>query len=231
MNLPSLITQSYLDSIASPDDTIAMRVILRRVNSSAPYTLRGKLRQYSLNFISKIGVHALDVPLTIWNNTINPEKVYQDNLSVAHDMQAARSAHLAPLVIVAVPYGHHEGKIPAALVPAPSDSSHRESLREMDKLLRILEAPEQAIDAMGLLLLDDCTDAARATAIRMITVGVEEADAAAAPEPAKAKPEPAPARQMTEEEAAAEKRRKNAEKVARHRAKKRAETTETADIV
>lgn len=226
MNIPSPATSTLLARLARPDENMAMRVILRRVSNTGAYTVHGKVRKYVFEFNAKVGAHVLDVPLSLWNAGLMPG-IYRDNPSVAHDMQAARSSHLAPLVILPIPFGN--GAVPASLVIAPAeDATLKKSLAGFGQLLRKLEAPIEIMEAFDILQMDGTEDAMRAEAIRMISNGIPDDDeppAQPAP-PAVRLPEKAAAE--IEAEIIAEKRRKNLEKVKRHREKKRAEKASLA---
>ena len=104
MNIPQELTQAAAIALASPQDTLAMRVIVRRVANQSHYRLHGKRRQYVLGYCQKMRVHFIDVPGSVWADGIDPERPYEDNFSVAHDIQA-NFAHAESLVMFPVPFG------------------------------------------------------------------------------------------------------------------------------
>jgi hypothetical protein len=222
MNVPSLATTAVLARLARPDESMAMRVILRRVANTGPYTVHGKVRKYVFEYHHKIGAHVLDVPLSVWNSGIT-HGAYRDNPSIAHDIQATRSVHLAPLVIHPIPFGN--GAVPAALVIAPTeDASMSASLAAFEVLCRAMDAPSEILEAMQILRMAETEDSMRAQAIQMITNGLGNEENL---ESYHNDIDP-PTTTTIEADIAAEKRRKNAEKVRRHREKKRAQTANEA---
>ena len=103
MNLPQTVTGEDLAMLAGPEETHAVRVMVRRTGNAGPYTLRGRFRRYLAMRDEAAGCHVLDVPLSVWMAGV-PEGTYQDNLSVAHDLQASRLSNRMPLVILVVPF-------------------------------------------------------------------------------------------------------------------------------
>ena len=103
MNIPQELTQALATALASPQDRLAMRVIARRVANQALYRLHGKRRSYVLAYCPTMRVHFIDVPVSVWSDGIDPERPYEDNFSVAHDIQA-NFAHAESLVMFPVPF-------------------------------------------------------------------------------------------------------------------------------
>ena len=105
MNIPQELTQALATALASPQDRLAMRVIARRVANQALYRLHGKRRSYVLAYCPTMRVHFIDVPVSVWADGIDPARPYEDNFSVAHDIQA-NFAHAESLVMFPVPFGN-----------------------------------------------------------------------------------------------------------------------------
>lgn len=103
MNLPQTVTGDELARLAGPEEELAVRVMVRSTGNAGPYTLRGRFRRYIAMRDEAAGCHVLDVPLSVWMAGV-PAGVYQDNLSVAHDLQASRLSNRRPLVILVVPW-------------------------------------------------------------------------------------------------------------------------------
>lgn len=108
MNLPQTVTGEDLAKLAGPEETHAVRVMVRCPGNMGPYTLRGRFRRYLAVRDEAAGCHALDVPLSVWMAGV-PDGVYQDNHSVAHDLQASRLSNRRPLVILVVPWAGTAG--------------------------------------------------------------------------------------------------------------------------
>lgn len=104
MNLPQTVTGEELAKLAGPEEQLAVRVMVRCPGNAGPYTLRGRFRRYIAMRDEAAGCHVLDVPLSVWMAGV-PDGVYQDNLSVAHDLQASRPSNRTPLVILVGPWG------------------------------------------------------------------------------------------------------------------------------
>lgn len=217
MQLPKLVTSSILAKLAKPEDSIVIRVVLRRIANLSPYKLHGKIRHYLMEFNAKVGAHILDVPLSVWNNGMLPG-TYRDNMSIAHDIQSTRSAHLAPIVIFPVQVGTQG----ATLQPdqqadhqSEPENAYGKSFVAFKRILEALEAPPEAMEAFEVLLMDGVDDDARSKAIQSIAaniVPIDEDDQQPPQEP-----------QTPEIDLLEAKRKANAEKVRRHREKKRAE--------
>lgn len=223
MNLPNVVTSEMLAKYSKPEDNMAIRCILRRISNLAPYTVRGKLRHYIFKYNASVGAHILDVPVSVWTAGLM-KGTYRDNLSVAHDMQGFRSPHLAPLVIIPIPFGNQEAGIPASLVVPGPDTDYEKTIEAFGKLLHALDAPQEAIEALEILKLKETSDEARATAINMIAGGIiDETPATITTPPAPTVTVQASKPTTESEEAAAKRKAAAAEKMRRSRARKKAE--------
>lgn len=144
------IDQHSLNKLASPNDTRAVRVVLRQVQNLAPYTVSGRTNQYVLTYDPTLCAHTIDVPESVWMNGI-PGGAYQDNHSVAHDIQANRAITLAPLVCLIVPMQGGQA------IPHPSASANNGMSAPAAEFLAILRdlfsktgAPPVVMDAMDI---------------------------------------------------------------------------------
>jgi hypothetical protein len=97
MNIPAIVTNNALRLLASPEETHEVHVIVRRLVNQAPYTLRGRRRQYVVSRDTSRNAHILIVPLSVWMHGINKEKPVMENDSIAYDLQATRTALKSPL--------------------------------------------------------------------------------------------------------------------------------------
>jgi hypothetical protein len=153
MNLPLAINSEVLAEHASPHDTRKIRVVLRRVANTGMYRLRGRKREYHMVFDPSLSAHILDVPESLWMDGI-PQGSYAENLSIAHDIQGNRSATLAPLVFLLLPYG--DGSAASAPHLAATEKPQRFSaaglsiLGEIEGMLRKLDAPPEAIECLNI---------------------------------------------------------------------------------
>jgi len=99
MNLPNFIDRKALKARASEGETHAVRLILRRVTSTVPYTLRCRARSYIFERNLKLSAHILDIPLSIW----------MDQSTAARGVPALcddlRSTDAMPLSFHVVPWG------------------------------------------------------------------------------------------------------------------------------
>jgi hypothetical protein len=96
MKLPSIVTNAVLQSLAAPDETHEVHVIIRHIANAAPYTLRGRRRQYIVARDNKRGSHILRVPLSVWMAGCSSEK-FVENDSICFDIQSSRTGLKAPL--------------------------------------------------------------------------------------------------------------------------------------
>jgi hypothetical protein len=140
MNIPQELTQALATALAAPQDRLAMRVIARRVANQALYRLHGKRRSYVLAYCPTMRVHFIDVPVSVWAAGIDPERPYEDNLSVAHDIQA-NFAHAESLVMFPVPFA---GGMAASGPPEPEVVVVRSSAAERMRALRAARKAERA---------------------------------------------------------------------------------------
>lgn len=152
MNLPPLITSAALRSMARPDETHAMRVIVRSVQNSRPYRLRGKRYHYLAERDPGSNVHCLDIPASVWMNGF-PQGTYRDNPSLAHDLQGNRAAvGMSPLLFGIVPWVHGDTPLVAPTSTAPAqDLNLLEAFDAFDALLADMDAPEIITSAFALL--------------------------------------------------------------------------------
>lgn len=103
MNLPQTVTHQDFALLAAENEAHAVRVLVRCPGNTGPYTIRGRFRRYVATHDEVVGCHILDVPLSVWMTGI-PSGIYQDNLSVAHDLQASRTSNRTPLVVLVIPW-------------------------------------------------------------------------------------------------------------------------------
>lgn len=145
MHLPKFVTQEVLNQLAAPTDRVMVRVVLRRIGNTAPYTVWGKKRRYVFRRDPELGAHVLDVPMSVWMWGF-PDGPYRDNLSIAHDLQGNRAAVKAPLVFLVI----ESGAVADAEAPQAGEASH-ESLLAFRELLVAMEAPELVLQAFDTL--------------------------------------------------------------------------------
>lgn len=162
------MTQAQANLLAAPTDTIAIRVIVRRVANQSLYRLRGKRRSYVLAYSPEMRCHFIDIPLAAWSLGIDCAKPYEDNQSVAHDIQA-NSGHAESLILLPVPWG---GKVAAFGHQMENPFPYLETIASLRRLAVELHAPGIMIDAIDLvargnpakqtcLALDQTTDQIR----------------------------------------------------------------------
>ena len=147
MNIPRIVDNKILAALASPGDTVAVRVIVRRVNNNNPFRIHGKTRHYVATHDRAMGVHCIDVPLSVWMDGIASGGAYRDNLSIAHDLQGDRSQSAAPLIFLVVPFGN------GAVVPAQAPEAAGIDVRVLNALRtlsEVLEAPQIMTEAFDL---------------------------------------------------------------------------------
>lgn len=148
MDIPQELTPALARLLADPSDTQAMRVIVRRVANQCNYLLRGKRRSYQLEYNPVMCCHFIDIPYSLWMHGVSTAQPYEDNQSVAHDIQS-NFAHMESLVILPVPWGDHtEIVAPAVAVSAPDNAP----LISLKSLAERLGAPPTMIDAIDLVL-------------------------------------------------------------------------------
>lgn len=133
MNIPRLVDNKILAALASPSDTLAVRVVVRRVSNLAPYRLHGKLRQYLAAYDRGLSAHCIDVPLSVWMADFPTSGAYRENSSIAHDLQGNRSQSMAPLVFLIVPFGN------GAVLPMAQDTG-ADAVRVLNALRTLSEA-------------------------------------------------------------------------------------------
>lgn len=107
--LPKLVTNEALAALASPNETHEVHVIVRRIVNHAPYTLRGRRRQYIVSRDPVRNAHILKVPISVWmagctDGTVN------ENDSIAYDIQSSRTSLKAPLTFEVWPIGEVQAK-------------------------------------------------------------------------------------------------------------------------
>lgn len=158
MNVPNTLTNRALAKLASPDETHAVRVVIRRVMNRGPYTIRGRIRHYIADHDPKLMVHVLDVPASVWMSGF-PSGPYKENQSIAHDLQGNRGSSLSPLVFLIVPWKDAKSN-PAATckdslqVEASPAVKDTESLTMLRVLAEELGAPDLLLSAIDLVASD-----------------------------------------------------------------------------
>ena len=149
MDIPQELTPAIAAHLSLPSDTQAMRVLVRGVANQNDYTLRGKRRRYILSYCPRMACHFIDIPMSLWSDGINPERQYEENQSVAHDIQH-NSPHMESLVVFPVPYGNAE-ESPAADAPTAAAIAPPEVLDSLRSLAQRFGAPEIMLEAIDLV--------------------------------------------------------------------------------
>lgn len=116
MKLPAIVTNAALQALASPTETHEVHVIVRRIANAAPYTLRGRKRQYIVSRDSRRGAHILVVPLSVWMAGCSPDRV-AENDSIAFDIQSSRTGLKAPLTFEMWPINRNADNQAAVTTP------------------------------------------------------------------------------------------------------------------
>lgn len=149
MNIPTLLDNKTLATLAAPDETMAMRVIVRAVHNSKPYRIRGRLRHYQAEHDPVLNVHVLDVPVSLWMKDF-PTGTYVQNPSIAHDIQGNRiGAGLSPLLFSVIPWpGAKPQKSAAAAATGESNAAPLEAFR---RLADVMGAPPVIMSSIDLL--------------------------------------------------------------------------------
>lgn len=168
-NFPTRITSKELAELADPSDTLAMRVILRRVNNLGQYTLSGKLRKYIFTYDARIRAHVLDVPLSCWIHSI-PTGAYQDNQSIAHDIFAKRSPKDAPLIVI--PIAINEGIVAFHEQPKPDEGA---LLFSLTAFLNEMTPPDEIQQAINIVTMQGVDEEARLSALNSHVAAVRDA--------------------------------------------------------
>jgi len=152
MKIPNALDNRILAKLASPDETHAVRVVIRRVMNHGPYVIRGRLRQYTAEHDAKLSVHVLDVPASVWMHDF-PSGPYRENTSIAHDLQGNRGSALAPLVFLIVPWKNAKSN-PAAEAPENGsevpENRPDAALAALRTFAEKLGAPELMLSAIDL---------------------------------------------------------------------------------
>lgn len=169
-NFPTRITSKELAELADPSDTLAMRVILRRVNNLGQYTLSGKLRKYIFTYDARIRAHVIDVPLSCWMHSI-PTGAYQDNQSIAHDIFAKRSPKDAPLIVI--PIAINEGIV--AFHEQPKHDANAILLAQFADFLNTMGPPDEIQQALNIVTMTGVDEEARLSALNSHVAAVCEA--------------------------------------------------------
>lgn len=146
MNLPKIVTNELLASLAAPDETHCMRVLVRRVMNNSPFSIRGRHRTYQAVHVPDCGCHALDVPLSVWQGDIVPG-IYRENQSIAHDLQSTLAPGSLPLVFMVLPWKGAKAVAPVADVPVASQGDVFGPLAE---LLAKFNTPPAIVEAFKL---------------------------------------------------------------------------------
>jgi hypothetical protein len=149
MKLPQTIDKRALAALA-PQDTHAVRVIVRRVANQTPYRVRGKMHHYLVEWDFVLQAHILDIPESVWMHDFPPGP-YRDNASISHDIQGCRSVQSAPLVFLLVPYAQEQAQ-PAVMGAAATPSGIADFIAPLKDLLNKLKAPaimHEAVEVMA----------------------------------------------------------------------------------
>ncbi len=214
MNTPTLLDNRTLATLAAPDETMAVRVLVRSVHNSKPYRIRGRIRHYQAEHDPVLNVHVLDVPVSLWMKDF-PTGTYVQNPSIAHDIQGNRiGAGMSPLLFSVIPW--KDAKASPAAAPAESNAAPLAAFR---RLAAVMGAPPVILSSIDLLCSGLPVE--QVVAALESTIGNVEAELLKVPEP-----DPlAAALTSTAPPAAAEPKPKlsGAERARIHRAKKKAE--------
>ncbi|MCW1885507.1 hypothetical protein OKA04_12275 [Luteolibacter flavescens] len=154
MNLPQIVTAADLIRFAAPNETHAVRLVIRQINNPGIYTLRGLSRRYLATRDNEIGAHVIDVPVSVWMAGV-PKGVYAKNTSIAQDVLGTRNALKTPLMILVVPWKHAQ--------PPAQTSGTPSSLETFKRLAELTGAPEIIMSAISLLSSGASTDEIEAT--------------------------------------------------------------------
>ncbi|MEY3895826.1 MAG: hypothetical protein RLZZ214_1346 [Verrucomicrobiota bacterium] len=140
MNLPTIISKSVLFSLAAPDETHAVRILLHDVNNQSQYRLSCRSRTYLFEKCGIVGRHLLEIPVSLWMQD-SPTKSFRENQSISEDF---RSADNCPYSIQIVPW---KGAAPQTFGQA-MEAHFLPLLRE---ILRTIEAPPVVEEAFKLI--------------------------------------------------------------------------------
>jgi len=193
MNLPTLIDNKLLASMAAPGETMAVRVIVRQVFNNKPYRLRGRLRHYLADHDPKLNVHVLDVPASVWMRDF-PTGTYKENPSIAHDLQGNRiGAGMTPLLFAVVPWKKAGDVTQPVVMDTPVVGANEDGakpLAALRKLSESLGAPEILVAAIDLAASPERTpseiEAALLDTVANVDAEVRKAAVEAAPAPQQA---------------------------------------------
>lgn len=119
MTLPRIVTNAVLQQLAAPGETHEVHVIVRRIANAAPYTLRGRHRQYIVSRDVARNAHILKVPLSLWMASCVENKPIAENDSIAYDIQSTRTGLKSPLTFEVWPIA---GKTEQSAAVANSDA-------------------------------------------------------------------------------------------------------------
>jgi hypothetical protein len=181
MNLPTTISRQSLAKLALPDESHAVRVILKKVANNAPYLVRGKARRYLFERNPDAKAHCLDIPVSLWMQDVNVFHGYRPGTSIPVDLKPTITL---PFMIHVVPWK-------GAASPAPA--AQGSALAQIRRLLAGFNPPPAVLAAL------DLADAGQVDALEAHVDKVLDLRANATPEetPAQAK-----ARKMREAKAA-----------------------------
>jgi hypothetical protein len=101
MNLPSTISRQALAKLSFPEETHAVRVILKKVANNAPYLVRGKTRRYLFERNPEAKAHCLDIPVSIWMQDVDKFNGYRPGTSIPEDLKPTISL---PFMMHVVPW-------------------------------------------------------------------------------------------------------------------------------
>lgn len=146
MNLPNLVTNAILAKLASPEETHCVRVIARRCLNQRPLAIRGRHRTYHAEHVAECGYHALDVPLTVWMDGIEPG-TYRDNKSIAQDLQATCGPATLPLIFTVLPWRGAKAVTPVVEAPAAPQA---DVFTPLEELFAKMGAPAEVVEALKL---------------------------------------------------------------------------------
>lgn len=150
MKLPAVISKAVLKGLAQPAETHAVRVLLHDAPNHGIYRLRCARRQYLFEKDGTIGVHSLDIPVSVWMDGCPPGR-YRDNHSVAQDFRGTGatkwSIQIVPwkgAVSVQAPVASAPVEQAAPAVIAPSTPEHESPIQRRARAMREAKAAKKA---------------------------------------------------------------------------------------
>lgn len=149
--LPNQISAAVLRDLADPSETHAVRVVMLKTSSPTQYRYRGVRRQYIFERDGTLGMHILDIPVSLWMQEV-PSERYRDNHSLAHDLQSRQMVN-APFLTLVVPW--KTGEVTSEVLASGEAKPAPDFIGPLRELLVKVEAPPFMLDAVDLAKGDD----------------------------------------------------------------------------